>query len=88
MSSMKEKMISEYILKQTDFSKEENMSISKLKEGIKKLVGEEPAVQFKWEKDAMLNEVTGKSKEIKKIKSVNIIFTDDNNEFKSIEFLI
>ena len=85
---MKEKMISEYILKQTDFSKEENMSIKKLKEGIKQLVGEEPAVQFNWEKDAMLNEVTGKSKEIKKIKSVNIIFTDDNNEFKSIEFLI
>ena len=88
MSSMKEQMISEYILKQTDFSKEENMSVIKLKEGIKKLIGEEPAIKFNWEKDAMINEVSGKVKEVKKIKSVNIIFTDDNNEYKSIEFLV
>jgi len=85
---MKEQIISDFILKKIDFSKEENMSIKKIKEGIKLLIGEEPAVKFNWEKDAMINEVSGEVKEIKKIKSINIIFTADNNEFKSIEFLV
>ena len=88
MQSIKENAIQEYILKKTDFSNEDNISIKQIKEDLKRILGEEPAVQLNWQKDAMLNEITGEPKEINKVKSINIIFTDTNNEYKSLEFLI
>jgi len=88
MQSIKENAIQEYILKKTDFSNEDNISIKQIKEDLKRILGEEPAVQLNWQKDGVLNEITGEAKEINKVKSINIIFTDTNNEYKSLEFLI
>jgi hypothetical protein len=88
MSSMKEQTISNFILKQMDFSNPDKISVKHIKESIKKLTGEEPAIKFNWVKDAMVNEVSGKSKVITKLNSINIVFTDDNGEFKSVEYLL
>jgi len=86
MGSMRENIISDYVLNKVDFTNE--WSVKSIKADLKKMLGEEPAFKVNYEKDVMLNEVTGESKEIKKIKSVNIIFTDDDDKYKNVEFLV
>ena len=86
MESMKEHIISDYILHKVNFKKD--WSLKQIKEDLKKMLGEEPALKINYEKDAILNEVSGESKEIKKIKSVDVIFTDEYEKIKTIGFIV
>ncbi len=82
---MKENLIREYI-SGIDFR--DNWGISKIKEDMKKFLGEEPGIDVTWEKDAMLNEETGEPEIIEKLKKITIVFTDLDDKYKKLEFLI
>jgi len=85
-ASMKEIAIKEYISK-IDF-KNDDWSINKIKEDMRRFLGEEPGIDVIYKKDIMLNEVTGKAHEIKDIDKVQIVFTDTDDRFKKLEFII
>ncbi len=82
---MKENLIREYI-SGIDFR--DNWGISKIKEDMKKFLGEEPGIDVTWEKEAMLNEETGEPEIIEKLKKITIVFTDLDDKYKKLEFLI
>jgi hypothetical protein len=86
MNSLKEMSIREYI-SHIDF-KNDDWKLSKIKEDMRRFLGEEPGIDVIYKKDVMVNEVTGKSHEIKDIDKIQIIFTDTNDKFKKIEFII
>lgn len=83
---MKEIAIREYISK-IDF-KNDDWSINRIKEDMRRFLGEEPGIDVIYKKDIMLNEVTGKAHEIKDIDKVQIVFTDTDDKFKKLEFII
>lgn len=86
MSSMKEIAIKDYISK-IDF-KNDDWKISKIKEDMRRFLGEEPGLDIVYKKDVMVNEFTGESKEFLDIDRIQIIFTDTDDKFKKIEFII
>lgn len=86
MISIKENFIREYI-QQIDF-KRDDWKISKIKEDMRKFLGEEPGVEVVYKKDVMVNETTQETKEFIDIDKVEIIFTDLDNKFKKLEFHI
>lgn len=86
MISIKENFIREYI-QQIDF-KRDDWKISKIKEDMRKFLGEEPGVEVVYKKDVMVNETTQETKEFIDIDKVEIIFTDLDNKFKKLEFQI
>jgi len=86
MSSMKEMAIREYITK-VDF-KNSDWKLSQLKEDMRKFLGEEPGVDVIYKKDVMVNEFTGESKEFLDIDKIQIVFTDTDDKFKKIEFIL
>jgi hypothetical protein len=49
---------------------------------MRKFLGEVPAIDIIYKKDVMINEVTGKAKEIVDIEKVQIIFLDLDDKFK------
>jgi hypothetical protein len=83
---MKEMAIREYI-SQIDFRKDD-WKLSKIKEDMRRFLGEEPGIDIIYKKDVMINEVTGNAQEIKDIDKVQIIFFDTDERFKKIEFII
>ena len=85
-SSIKELAIKEYFSK-INFNND-NWSLYAIKNDLKKILGEEPGVDITYKKDILLNEILGTSKEISKIDRVMIVFTDTNDTFKKLEFLI
>jgi hypothetical protein len=86
MASMKEIAIREYI-SQIDF-KRDDWKLSEIKEHMRKFLGEEPGVDILYKKDVMINELRGEAEEIKAVQKVSIVFTDLDEKFKKIEFLI
>jgi hypothetical protein len=86
MSSMKEMAIRDYISK-IDF-KNDDWKLSQIKEDMRRFLGEEPGIDVVYKKDVMVNEFTGESKEFKDIDRVFIIFTDTDDRFKKIEFIL
>lgn len=86
ISSMKEIAIKEYIAK-INF-KTDDWKLSQIKEDMRRFLGEEPGVDIIYKKDAMVNEFTGEAKEFKDIAKILIIFTDVDDKFKKLEFLI
>jgi hypothetical protein len=86
MQSMKESAIREYISK-IDWKKD-NWSYVQVEEDMKRFLGERPSLDIQYEKDVMVNEVTGKAKEYKRIKSVSVVYTDLDEKIKKIEILI
>ncbi len=86
MSSMKEMAIREYI-SHIDFKKDE-WGLSKIKEDMRRFLGEEPGIDIIYKKDVMINEVTGRAQEFKDIDRIQIIFTDIDDRFKKLEFII
>jgi hypothetical protein len=86
MSSMKENLIREYLMS-VDFNGE-NWKVSKFKEDMRKFLGEEPGIQIDYKKDVILNEVKGEAEEVKKIEKISIVFTDLDDKFRKLEFLI
>jgi hypothetical protein len=83
MSSIRESIIREYI-SGIDF-KNDDWKLSVIKNDLKRALGEEPAVNITYKKDVMINE-SGESKEFLDVNKVEIVFTDDNDGFKKIEF--
>jgi len=86
MSSMKEYSIREYISK-IDF-KNDDWRLSQLKEDLRKFLGEEPAIDIIYKKDVMVNEFSGEAKEIMEVDKIQIVFTDTDDRYKKIEFLV
>ena len=86
MSSMKEMSIRQYI-SNIDF-KRDDWKLTKIKEDMRRFLGEEPGIDIIYKKDVMVNEVTGRSQEFKDIDKVQIIFTDTDDRFKKLEFII
>jgi len=86
MSSMKEMAIRDYISK-IDF-KNDDWRLPKIKEDMRRFLGEEPGIEVVYKKDVMVNEFTGESKEFVDVDKIQIVFTDINDKFKSIEFTL
>lgn len=86
MISLKESAIRDYI-SNIDFKKDD-WKLSKLKEDMRKFLGEEPGIEVVYKRDVMVNEFTGESKEFLDLDKIQIIFTDTDNKFKKIELLL
>jgi hypothetical protein len=86
MNSLKEMSIREYISK-INF-KTDDWKLSKIKEDMRRFLGEEPGIDVIYKKDVMVNEVTGEAKEFKDISKIQIIFTDTDDKFKKLEFIV
>ena len=86
MSSMKEIAIRDYV-SHIDF-KSDNWGLSKIKEDMRRFLGEEPGIDIIYKKDVMINEVTCKAQEFKDIDRMQIVFTDVDDKFKKLEFII
>ncbi len=83
---MKEHSIREYISK-IDF-RSEDWKISKIKEDLRRFLGEEPGIDVVYKKDVMINEFTGEAKEFKDVDKICIVFTDTDDRFKKLEFAV
>jgi hypothetical protein len=83
---MKEIAIRDYV-SHIDF-KSDNWGLSKIKEDMRRFLGEEPGIDIIYKKDVMINEVTGKAQEFKDIDRMQIVFTDVDDKFKKLEFII
>jgi len=86
MSSMKEIAIREYI-SNIDF-KNDDWKTSKIEEDMRKFLGEVPGLNVIYKKDVMVNEVSGESKEFVDVDKIQIVFTDTDDKFKKIEFIV
>jgi hypothetical protein len=86
MASVKEISIREYI-SQIDF-KRDDWKLSEIKEHMRRFLGEEPGIDIIYKKDVMINELKGVAEEFKAVQKVSIIFTDLDERFKKIEFLV
>jgi hypothetical protein len=86
MNSMKEIAIRDYISK-INF-KVDDWKLSQIKEDMRRFLGEEPGIDVVYKKDVMVNEFTGEAREFKDVDKISIIFTDLDNRFKKIEFII
>jgi len=86
MSSMKEMAIREYV-SNIDFS-HDDWKLSKIKEDMRRFLGEEPGIEVVYKKDVMLNEVSGEAKEFVDVDKIQIIFTDTDDKFKKLEFIV
>jgi hypothetical protein len=86
MSSMKEMAIREYV-SNIDF-KNDDWKLPKIKEDMRKFLGEEPGIDVIYKKDVMLNEVSGEAKEFVDVDKIQIIFMDTDDKFKKIEFIV
>lgn len=61
-------------------------SYNDILEDVRKLIGETPAIDIKYKKDMILNEVTGEASEVVEIDNITIVFTETDNKFKKIQF--
>lgn len=86
MSSIKEMSIREYISK-IDF-KRDDWKLSKIKEDMRRFLGEEPGIDIIYKRDVMINEVTGEAQEFKDIDRISIVYYDLDDKFKKVEFII
>jgi hypothetical protein len=84
--SMKANLIREYLIK-VDFNRDD-WSLSRIKQDMRTFLGEEPGIDIIYKKDVILNEVKGEAEEIKKVERIAIVFTDLDDKFKKLEFLI
>jgi hypothetical protein len=86
MASMKEISIREYI-SNVDFNRED-WSLAKIKEDMRRFLGEEPGIDVIYKKDVIINEILSEAQEISKVDRISIVFTDLDDKFRKVEFLI
>jgi hypothetical protein len=55
---------------------------------MKMFLGEEPGIDVVYKKDVILNEFKGESTEVLKVEKIQIIFTDLDDKYKKLEFII
>jgi hypothetical protein len=83
----KEQIITQY-LGNIDFIKDD-WNYRKMQEDLRKLIGEAPAINFNYKKEAVLNEFNSEATEISVVESVDIIYSPDLNEkCKTMSFKI
>ena len=82
--SLKEIAIRNYISK-VDFTSED-WSVDKIREEMRRFLGEEPGVDIVYKKDVMINEFMGETKEIIRLKKIDIVYTDLDDKYKKITF--
>lgn len=85
-TSLREGIIKEY-LSTVNFN-ENNWSYHTIESDLQKLIGERPSLRINRERDVMLTENMDESKEIEVIKSVDVIYTDDNDKIKKYTILL
>ncbi len=83
---MKEQSIRNYV-SSIDFNRDD-WRLPQIKEDMRKFLGEEPGIDIIYKKDVILNEFLGEAEEIKKVEKISIVFTDLDDKFKKVEFLI
>jgi threonine aldolase len=86
MSSLKEFSIREYISK-IDFTSDD-WKLSQIKEDMRRFLGEEPGIDVIYKKDVMVNEFSGEAKEFVDVEKIQIVFTDTDDKFKSLIFIV
>ena len=85
MATLKEMSIREDV-SQIDF-KNDDWKLYKIKEDMRRFLGEEPGIEVVYKKDVMLNEVSGEAKEFVDVDKIQIIFTDTDDKFKKIDIV-
>lgn len=85
MASIKENLVREYIAS-CDFNRD--WSYQKIQEDMKKFLGEIPGIDVQYKKDVLLNEREGTATEYQRVEKVAIVFTDLDDKFKKLEFII
>ena len=68
--------------------KNDDWKLPQIKEDMRKFLGEEPGIDVIYKKDVMVNEVSGEAKEFVDVDKIQIIFTDTDDKFKKIEFIL
>jgi hypothetical protein len=86
MHSLKELAIKEYISKIN--WKRDNWSYQIIEEDMKRFLGERPTIDVTYQKDVMVNEVSGESKEFDRLSKVSVIYTDTDDRIKKVEIII
>jgi hypothetical protein len=86
MYSLKEQAIRDY-LGNVNW-KRDNWSYSQLEEGMRRFLGERPSMEINYKKDVMVNEISGESKEIKRLESILVVFTDTDDKIKKIKIMV
>ena len=84
--TLKESSIRDYI-SHIDF-RNDDWKLSKIKEDMRRFLGEEPAIDIIYKKDVLINEDTQEAKEIMDIDKVEVVFYDTDERFKKLEFVI
>lgn len=84
--SMKQDLIRNYLMN-IDFNRDD-WSLTNIKTDMRKFLGEEPGIDIVYKKDVILNEIKGEAEEIKTVERICIVFTDLDDKFKKLEFLI
>jgi hypothetical protein len=80
IKQIKEKQINDFISNSLNFENPGEISVSEIKNGLKNILGEEPAVSFNYTKDTMISEDGNTKKRIEKLESVKVIYTyQDSN---------
>lgn len=86
MQSLKELAIRDYLSKIN--WKTDNWSYSRIEEDMRKFLGERPSLDIQYQKDVMVNEVSGESKEIEKLVKVSVVYTDTDDKIKKFEIVL
>lgn len=82
---MKGELIRNYI-STIDFRTEWDHNI--IREDLKRILGEEPAIDVKWKRDVRINELRGKSEVFMEPETLDVIFTDVDDKIKKLSFKI
>ena len=62
--------------------------LSLLQLTVSRFLGEEPGIDVIYKKDVMVNEFSGEAKEFVDVEKIQIVFTDTDNKFKKLEFVV
>lgn len=81
---MKETIILEYLSK---INFKGNFNVNDIKNELRQLLGETPALDIKWGKEPFINEDTNKSDVRELVEEVKVVYLDLDNKFKTISFL-
>lgn len=86
MFQTKEQIITEY-LGNIDFSGD--WSYKTIQRELHKLIGEEPAINVKYEKDVYISELNSEAKEINRVDKIDIVFSPNlDRKVKTLSFTI
>lgn len=87
----KEFLVMEF-MKNVDLNNQDKISFREIKEGLKRILHEEPAISINYENVEILNEIMKTSESIERIGSIDIFFTEigsgDAEPIKKLTFLL